>query len=110
MGRPKGSKNKNPRKPASEAVSEIDKSKAKIAALEGELAEINASIEEKKQLAIAKKKEIRKETTLLKRLEAKKEKADAKAATAAAKVEIEEKIAQLMSSGKSAEDILALLN
>ena len=109
MPRPKGSKNKK----TLQSVSQVD---AKLAAqqelkkaLEAEQADILAAIEKQKQLLKAKKKELRAADKAIAALEAKKQQAAEIANAAAQKVEIEKVVTKLVSSGRSAEEILELL-
>ena len=109
MPRTKGSKNKKSIKDTSTIAEQVAAKQASIAALNGELEEINATIENQKKLAKEKKREIRKAETVLKHLLEKQEEANAIAAASAAKAEIEEVVTQLISSGKSKDEILSLL-
>ncbi len=109
MPRPKGSKNKK-------TVQSVVKVEEKIAAqqalkktLEAEQADILAAIEKQKQLLKAKKKELRAAEKALLGLEAKKAEAAAVESAAAQKVEIEKVVSKLVSSGKSADEILEML-
>lgn len=109
MPRPKGSKNRK-------TVQSVAKVEEKIAAqaelkktLEAEQAEILAAIEKQKQLLKAKKKELRAAEKALLDLEAKKVEAAAIENAAAQKVEIEKVVSKLVSSGKSADEILEML-
>ena len=109
MPRPKGSKNKK-------TVQSVVKVEEKIAAqqalkktLEAEQADILAAIEKQKQLLKAKKKELRAAEKALLALEAKKAEAAAVESAAAQKVEIEKVVSKLVSSGKSADEILEML-
>ncbi len=109
MPRPKGSKNKK-------TIQSVDKVEAKLAAqleakkaLEDEQAQIVAEIEKQKQLLKAKKKELRAAEKAIAELEAKKAEAAAIEDAAAKKAEIEQVVTKLVSSGRSAEEILDLL-
>ena len=109
MPRPKGSKNKK-------TIQSVDKVEAKLAAqleakkaLEAEQAQILAEIEKQKQLLKAKKKDLRAAEKAIAALEAKKAEAAAIEAAAAQKVEIEKVVSKLVSSGKSADEILEML-
>ena len=109
MSRPKGSKNKKKANNALTITEQVNSAKSSIEVMQAELKEITTEIDEKKKLASAKKKEIRKAETVLKHLIAKEEEANAAATAAAAKAEIEEVVAKLISSGKSKDEILNLL-
>ena len=112
MPRPKGSKNKAPRKatiPTADFESLIaEKSSAKealvadIASLEENLANIKADLK-------AKKAELKKLDIELGKLEEQKAAFDAAEAEAAKKAELEERIQKLMADGVSAAEILEKL-
>ena len=112
MPRPKGSKNKAPRKatiPTADFASLIaEKSSAKealvadIASLEENLANIKADLK-------AKKAELKKLDIELGKLEEQKAAFDAAEAEAAKKAELEEMIQKLMADGVSAAEILEKL-
>ena len=93
MPRPKGSKNK--------------KTVASVA--EAEQAAIMAELEKQKQLLKAKKKELRAAEKAILALEQKKAEAAAIETAVAQKAEIEKVVSKLVSSGKSADDILEML-
>ena len=105
MPRKKGSKN---RKAVASSVAEITKQiteqEAVIATIKNELDSVNASIKEQQLLARNKKKELRKAEDALAALNAKKEECEAIEAA-----EIENVVTRLISSGKTAEEILAQL-
>ena len=109
MPRPKGSKNKK-------SIASVAKVEEKLAAqealkktLEAEQAEILAAIEKQKQLLKAKKKELRAVEKSIVTLEQKKIEAAAIETAVAQKAEIEKVVTKLVSSGKSADDILEML-
>ena len=109
MPRPKGSKNKK-------TIASVAKVEEKLAAqqalkktLEAEQAAIVAEIEKQKQLLKAKKKEVRAAEKAIVTLEEKKAEAVAIETAVAQKAEIEKVVTKLVSSGKSAEDILEML-
>lgn len=110
MPRKKGSKN---RKAVASSVAEITKQitekEAVIASIKNELDSVNASIKEQQLLARNKKKELRKAENALAALNAKKEECEAIEVAAAQKAEIENVVTRLISSGKTAEEILAQL-
>ena len=112
MPRPKGSKNK-PKK-AAHAASQLEEKlaaqKALKQTLEAEQADILAAIEKQKQLLKAKKKELRAAEKAVAAIEAEQEKAAIIEAAAAQKEEIAQVVTKLVSSGKSPEEILKLLN
>ena len=112
MPRPKGSKNKSPRK-ITVANNDFDtliaeKSSAKenltadIASLEENLTALKADLK-------AKKAELKKLDTELAKLEAQKAELEAREAEAAKKAELEEMIQKLMADGMSAAEILEKL-
>ncbi len=109
MPRPKGSKNKK-------SIASVAKVEEKLAAqealkktLEAEQADILAAIEKQKQLLKAKKKELRAVEKSILTLEQKKVEAAAIETAVAQKAEIEKVVTKLVSSGKSADDILEML-
>lgn len=106
MPRPKGSKNKKSITPAPNLVEQIDAQEKVVSALTDDLGVINAEIKQQQLFAKAKKKEIRKAEKVLATLKAKQEEAAAIAEAAAAKAQIEDVVSKLISSGKSAEEIL----
>ena len=108
MPRTKGSKNK-PKTVTADFASQIAEKQSAKEALSAEIASITANIDslkvdlkEKKTLLKAIDKEIVK-------LEAKKAKADAKAAEEAKKAEAESVLKRLLAEGMSADEILAKL-
>ena len=109
MPRPKGSKNKRSIKTAAQVEAQIAAKKELKAALESDQAAILAEIDKQKQLLKAKKKELRAAEKDLLALEEKKAEAEAIEAAAAQKMEIEKVVSKLVSSGKSADEILELL-
>ncbi len=109
MPRPKGSKNKKSIQTVAQVEAKIAAQAEAKAALEKEQADILAAIEQQKQLLKAKKKAIRAADKALAELEARKAEAAAIETAAAKKVEIEQVVTKLVSSGKSAEEILDLL-
>ena len=112
MPRPKGSKNKTKGvvQPAAQIETEIEKSNAALQQLAARQEEILQEIEEKK----AELKDVKKQVTAAKRtldkLQKKHEEALAVEKAKAQKSEIEAVVSKLVSSGKSAEDIMAALN
>ena len=115
MPRPKGSKNKSPRKtvkstiPTTDLAALIaDKSSARdliaadIASLEENLTSIKADLK-------AKKAELKKLDTELEKLVAQKAEMEAREAEEAKKAELEETIQKLMADGMSAAEILEKL-
>lgn len=109
MPRPKGSKNKKSIQTVSQVEEKIAAQLEAKKALETEQAEILAAIEGQKQLLKANKKAIRAADKALVELEAKKAEAAAIADAAAQKVEIEKVVTKLVSSGRSADEILEML-
>lgn len=112
MPRPKGSKNKSPRKatiPTIDLAALIaDKSSARdllaadIASIEENLTSIKADLK-------AKKADLKKLDTELGKLEAQKAEMEAREAEEAKKAELEEMIQKLMADGMSAAEILEKL-
>ena len=109
MPRPKGSKNKKNLRPAAQITAQIAAQQEVKNALDAEIAEILAGIEEKKTLLKNKKKALRKAEKALLALEVKKAEAETIEAAAAQENEIKTVVSKLISSGKSAEEILELL-
>lgn len=112
MPRPKGSKNKAPRKITvanndfealiAEKTSAKENLTVEIASLEENLDSIKTELK-------AKKAELKKLDTEITKLEAQKAEADAKAAAEAQKAELEETIQKLMADGVSVAEILEKL-
>ena len=109
MPRPKGSKNRKSVISSAKYDEQIATQQKVLAALNGDLDTIKATIKEQQQLAKSKKKEIRKAEKVLANLMVKKEESEAIEAAAAQKAEIEKVVTQLINSGKSPEDILSQL-
>lgn len=109
MPRPKGSKNKRTIASSAKVAEQIAAQERVVAALNSELDVINAGIKERQVQAKDKKKEIRKAEKFLAALKVKKEESEAIEAADAQKAEIEKVVTKLISSGKSAEDILSHL-
>lgn len=109
MPRPKGSKNKKSIQTVAQVEAQIAAKKETKAALEADQAGLTAELEKQKQLLKAKKKELRAVEKELLALEEKKAQAEAIEAAAAQKVEIEKVVSKLVSSGRSADEILEML-
>ena len=109
MPRPKGSKNKKSIKTVAQMDAQIAVQAEKKAALEAEMDGIGAVIEKQKQLLRAKKKELHAVEKAIVSLTEKKAAAEAAEVAAAKKVEIEQVVAELVGSGKSADEILQML-
>ena len=109
MPRPKGSKNKKTVASVAKVEEKLAAQQAKKQALEAEQAAIMAEIEKQKQLLKAKKKELRAAEKAILSLEEKKAEAAAIETAVAQKAEIEKVVTKLVSSGKSADDILEML-
>lgn len=107
MPRPKGSKNKKTIATASNLADQIKAQETVVAALNNDLVAINSEIKQQQLLAKDKKKDIRKAEKLLASLKAKQEEAEAIEAASAAKAEIEDVVTKLISSGKTADEILS---
>ena len=101
MPRPKGSKNK-PKTVTADFATQIAEKQSEKEALSAEIASITANID---TLKAALKKAEKEVTTL----EAKKAKADAKAAEEAKEAEAESVLKKLLAEGMSADEILAKL-
>lgn len=112
MPRPKGSKNKTKRavQPAAQIEAEIEKSNAALQQLAARQEEILQEIEVKKAELKDVKKQVTAEKRTLDKLQKKYEEALAVEKAKAQKSEIEAVVSKLVSSGKSAEDIMAALN
>ena len=109
MSRPKGSKNKKTLLSEAQLDDKIIAAEAAKKKLESEERKLVTALEDVKAKLKAKKKELRKADRALTVLLDKKEQADAVAAAAAQKKEIEKVVSSLVSSGKSADEILDLL-
>ena len=107
MARPKGSKNKKSITPVAEVEKQIAAKEKDAADLHSKLDRINAEIKDKQKAAKATKAEIRKVEKALAALKVKKEESEAIEAATAKKAEIEKVVTELISSGKSPEDILS---
>lgn len=109
MSRPKGSKNKKSRLSEAQIVEKISQQQTLRKKLEDEqLSILNTMADLKGQLK-QNKKAIRTVEKAIADLEEKKAQAQAIAAAAAQKKEIDRVVSRLVSSGKSAEEILELL-
>lgn len=109
MPRPKGSKNKKKNMTIADVETQITAQEEVKKALENEQAGIMAAIEKQKELLKAKKKELRAAEKALLVLQEKKAQAEAIEAASAKKAEIEAAVTKLVSSGKSADEILEML-
>ena len=110
MSRPKGSKNKKTLISEAQLGDRIAEQKVVKKKLEAEERKLSAALEDTKAKLKAKRKELRTVDRLITNLETKKEQADAVAAAAAQKQEIEKVVSSLISSGKDAGEILEMLN
>ena len=110
MPRPKGSKNKKKIQPAAQIAAQIAVQQEAKQALEADVDAVLAEIEDKKAILKGKKKEIRKVEKDILALEAKRAEAEAIETAVAQKEEIQSVVSKLISSGKSADEILDLLN
>lgn len=108
MPRPKGSKNKTVKATVDFAAQIAEKQSAKEAAA-AEIASITANIDALKVDLKTKKTELKSIDKVIARIEAKKVKAETKAAESAKKAEAEDVLKKLLASGVSADDILAKL-
>ena len=107
MARPKGSKNKTSFISSADYKKQISEKEKDVISLKSELEKLDADIKDKQAAAKAKKAEIRKAEKALAVLKAKKEESEAIEAATAQKEEIEKVVTELISRGKSADDILA---
>ena len=111
MPRTKGSRNKKSGVLSIDDITnQITTQEAAVTAVKNELDNITAAIKEQQTLARNKKKELRKAEKALTELNAKKEECAAIEAALAQKAEIESVVTKLISGGKTAEEILALLS
>lgn len=109
MSRPKGSKNKKTLLSEAQLGDRILEQKAVKAKLEKEEQQLLSAIDKKREQLKEKRRELRAAERQLRTLLERKAQADAEAAKAAQKQEIEKVVSSLVSSGKSAEEILDLL-
>mgnify|MGYP007101899403 CR=1 FL=1 len=109
MSRPKGSKNKKTLLSEAQLDDRIAEQKVIRNKLEREEKKLLNTMEDVKEQLKVKKKELRQAERLLAQLQTRKEQADAVAAAAAQKKEIEKVVSSLVSSGKSADEILDML-
>lgn len=113
MSRPKGSKNKKTLLSEAQLGNQIVAQEALKRKLESEEQKLEEQMENLKAQIKSKKKELRAAEKKLNSMVERKTKADADAAAAAAnaaqKQEVEKVISRLVSSGKSADEILELL-
>lgn len=107
MPRTKGSKNKP--KITSDFASQIEEKQESIASLTAEIASIAANIDTLKADLKEKKTALKKAEKEVATLEAKKIKAETKAAESAKKAEAEDVLKKLLASGVSADEILEKL-
>ena len=109
MPRTKGSKNCPKSNTTKDYVSQIAEKQSAKEALTAEIASITANIDTLKADLKKKKTALKKAQKEVSTLEAKKVKADAKAADEAKKVEAENVVKRLLASGMSADEILEKL-
>ena len=108
MPRTKGSKNK-PKIVTADFATQLTEKQSAKEALSAEIASITANIDTLKADLKAKKTALKKAEKEVATLEAKKAKADARAAEEAKKVEAEAVLKKLLASGMSADEILEKL-
>ena len=108
MPRTKGSKNK-PKTVTADLATQIAEKQSAKEALTAEIASITANIDTLKVDLKEKKASLRTIDKEIVKLEAKKTKADAKAAEQAKKAEAESVLKKLLAEGMSADEILAKL-
>ena len=109
MPRTKGSKNRPKTNITKDYASQITEKQEIIASLNTEITAITANIDTLKADLKAKKAALRKAEKEVATLEAKKAKADARAAEEAKKAEAESVLKKLLAEGMSADEILAKL-
>lgn len=109
MARPKGSKNKKSALTTAQIDAQIAQQQELKAKLEAEQADILAEMGRQKQLMKDNKKALRAAEEAIAAMEEKKQQASAIEAAAAQKEEIERLVTSLISSGKSADEILDFL-
>ena len=110
MPRPKGSKNKPKTvKTTIDFAAQLSEKQAAKEAAAAEIASITANIDVLKADLKTKKAELKTIDKEIARIEAKKVKAETKAAEAAKKVEAEDVLKKLLTSGMTADEILAKL-
>ena len=110
MSRPKGSKNKKTLLSEAQLDDKIAAQEILRKRLAEEEQKLSREMEDLKNRLRAKKKELRVADRTLTVLKAKKEQADADAAAVAQKKEIEKVVSSLVSSGRSADEILGMLS
>ena len=108
MPRTKGSKNK-PKTATTDFTSQIAEKQSAREALSAEITSITTNMESLKADLKEKKASLKAIDKEIVKLEAKKEKADAKAAEEAKKTEAESVLKKLLAEGMSADEILAKL-
>ena len=108
MPRTKGSKNK-PKTVTADFATQIAEKQSAKEALSAEIASITANIDSLKADLKEKKASLKAIDKEIVKLEAKKEKADAKAAEEVKKAEAESVLKKLLAEGMSADEILAKL-
>ena len=108
MPRTKGSKNK-PKTMTADFASQIAEKQSAREALSAEIASLTANIDSLKTDLKEKKASLKSIDKEIVKLEAKKEKADAKAAEEVKKAEAESVLKKLLAEGMSADEILAKL-
>lgn len=109
MARPKGSKNKKSIAPSAKVAEQIAAQQKILDTLNNDLNTMTGAIKDMQADVKAKKAEIRKAEKALAALIVQKEKSEAIEAAAAQKAEIEKLVTELISSGKSPEEILSQL-
>ena len=110
MPRPKGSKNKKKLQPVAQIAAQISSRQEAKSGLEAQVNAVLKEIEDKKALLKSMKKEIRTIEKELQALEVKRADAEAIENAAAKAEEIKAVVSKLISSGKTAEEILEFLN
>ena len=110
MSRPKGSKNKKTILSEAQLGNKIAAEEVTLAKLKDDEAKLNATITELKEQLKMKRKQLRTSERTLAVLRQKQEQADADAVARVQQMEVEKVLNTLVRKGKSADEILELLN
>ena len=110
MSRPKGSKNKKTILSEAQLGNKIAAEEVALAKLKDDETKLNATITELKEQLKMKRKQLRTSERTLTVLRQKQEQADADAVARVQQMEVEKVLNTLVRKGKSADEILELLN
>ena len=110
MPRPKGSKNKKTLAEEARLPEVIETLQKSISPMERELRKLEAEINESHKLMVSKRREVRKIEHTIEKLRQKKKDIDKAAADAARRTEIDAVVSALLKSGKSSDEIIAMLS